>query len=705
MERRTVNFDDLNSKKDLNIIFTKLTLGDATPKIMTVDVPYSDGEMDLTDYFGRVKYNNRQISIEFNIPLFENHMDIYHKVQKCLNGRTRKITLSKDRPWYYYGRLTVGQLSCDDGVWNFEITADCQPYQYQDETEYLEMKASDYVEDKTPYLIRIAGNKNRCLTTVVGGSVGWNQLAQFSDGTTTSAQVTFVASDGVITCNGTASGNALIGSDTNPIFTTNHVYFIKGCPADGSGSTYYLDTGASLGRDYGSGLIGKYTDTTGDKYLRFYIKSGVVVTNLKVVPQMYDLTAMFGSTIADYVYSLETATAGTGVTWLRTYFPKMFGQYNAYDAGSIKSVEGVSAHKMVGKNLYDDSTLIHGYFPATNTNITSDEAYRVVSLNLKAGTYILSLDWSQTAYIIRKYQDGVITSIALNTNTYTFTTTTDGQFMLSFRRSDSATITETIKVQVESGSTATAYEPYETLSYPLDSSLTLRGIPKLNNGSLYFDGDIYASSGTVTRKYGIVDLGTLAWTYSNNYFRTTYFNSRIKKPSSTTVKVNAICEQYATKTWQEITTEGFAVNTTGEMIIADSRYTDATVFKTAMDGVYLVYELATPTTETATSFISPQTVGTTEEYVTESIVPVGQDSYYFNAIVDNIHYEEERPDNPVVKTTIPVKIEKESTTVLVSPGEHIIPQFQITQGDNELVVTPLAADPGTIEIKFKKGRL
>lgn len=128
----------------------------------------------------------------------------------------------------------------------------------------------------------------------------------------------------------------------------------------------------------------------------------------------------------------------------------LHGQANPYPAGG-------------GKNLYDDSTLIHGYFPATNTNITSDEAYRVVSLNLKAGTYTLSLDWSQTAYLIRKYQDGVITSIALNTNTYTFTTTTDGQFMLSFRRSDSATITETIKVQVESGSTATAYAPYENL--------------------------------------------------------------------------------------------------------------------------------------------------------------------------------------------------------------------------------------------------
>ena len=53
------------------------------------------------------------------------------------------------------------------------------------------------------------------------------------------------------------------------------------------------------------------------------------------------------------------------------------------------------------------------------------------------------------------------------------------------------------------------YEPYEKHSYPLDSTLTLRGIPKLDaNNNLYYDGDTYESDGTVTRKYGIVDLGT-----------------------------------------------------------------------------------------------------------------------------------------------------------------------------------------------------
>ena len=35
------------------------------------------------------------------------------------------------------------------------------------------------------------------------------------------------------------------------------------------------------------------------------------------------LTQMLGTTIADYVYSLETATAGSGVAWLKEHFLKV----------------------------------------------------------------------------------------------------------------------------------------------------------------------------------------------------------------------------------------------------------------------------------------------------------------------------------------------------------------------------------------------
>lgn len=42
----------------------------------------------------------------------------------------------------------------------------------------------------------------------------------------------------------------------------------------------------------------------------------------------FDLTAMFGTTIADYIYSLEQANAGAGVAWFKKLFPKDYYPYS-----------------------------------------------------------------------------------------------------------------------------------------------------------------------------------------------------------------------------------------------------------------------------------------------------------------------------------------------------------------------------------------
>ena len=53
---------------------------------------------------------------------------------------------------------------------------------------------------------------------------------------------------------------------------------------------------------------------------------------------LFDLTQMFGSTIADYIYSLEQANAGAGVAYFRSLFPKPYYDYNA---GELLSVSGL----------------------------------------------------------------------------------------------------------------------------------------------------------------------------------------------------------------------------------------------------------------------------------------------------------------------------------------------------------------------------
>ena len=113
-----------------------------------------------------------------------------------------------------------------------------------------------------------------------------------------------------------------------------------------------------------------------------------------------------------------------------------------------------------------------------------------------------------------------------------------------------------------------------------------------------------ASAGTVYGGYvdlvkgklvvdrAMVDLGTLSWVYasSSKVFRCT--NSPAKR-------ANIICSHYATndpyKPWQEMLDGTIQAGNT-DIIIKDNRFTDVASFKTAMSGVQLCYELATPIT-------------------------------------------------------------------------------------------------------------
>ena len=89
------------------------------------------------------------------------------------------------------------------------------------------------------------------------------------------------------------------------------------------------------------------------------------------------------------------------------------------------------------------------------------------------------------------------------------------------------------------------------------------------------------------------------------------------------------------------------INQNGRVFVNDFSYTDAATFKAAMSGVYLVYELAEPTTEEAEPYTSPQIVDDwgTEEFVTTSIVPVGHNTSYPANLRDKLQHLPDLPDD------------------------------------------------------------
>ncbi len=413
------------------------------------------------------------------------------------------------------------------------------------------------ITKQEPYVERV-GIDGLAKMELVGGTVAWNQLIQNGDFASTSgwevpsyisASATFSVNnnEGTMAATRNISPGDFVLRSTSSQSIVNHKYFVYF-------ETYVPSSNATVKKLKGglrksvfniNNVADSWTKSvaitncgeSSDIFVVFNQEATTANDYFKVKNvNVIDLTQMFGTTIADYVYSLEQATEGSGIAWLKSYgfFTK---DYYEYDAGSLQNV-CTSARK------------------------------------------ITNLDGNERTYSIDDVQ--------------------------------------------------------------------LRGLFKLDtDNKLYCDGDVYKSSGAVTRKYGIVDLGTLDWqsatTSGSNYrLRAVGLSSVIKRPSSNSEIANIICLKYVAEANTDTNAErtGIAVHSNGQLFVYDPNYntsTSAADFKTAMSGVYLVYELVTETAETADPYINPQRSieNGTEEFVDgltrDVMVPVGNVTQYYQS--------------------------------------------------------------------------
>lgn len=504
-----------------------------------------------------------------------------------------------------------------------------------------QLLSEKYLLDEEPYLFRASGGdgSDRVEECIVGGSVGWNQQFPKTSLNFTSTKFNVSSSnDGVweVTVN-TADACA---ADGNVMWLVSSV--IK------SGHKYLFVTDNQTikviikGAGYTTPTVFTSSSFSGSNISVIY--SANSAGNYTVRPQLIDLTTLFGSTIADYIYSLEQATAGAGVAFFRKYFPE---DYYPYSAPTLRHVEGVSQKQVVGFNQWDEDYAL-GFWGTNGTFIVNTGGYMSNKTHIPVlpnTAYCFTIKRTNGASFYLAFYDANKNFISRKTCAYVdsdrmFTTPNNCHYVcFSTFVSYGATYNHDICINISDPTKNGVYEPYHKNIYPLDSSLTLRGIPKLTDGKMWFDGDKYNADGTVQRRYGIVDLGTLDWiNYKSGGFRAPI--SPIPKNGTGLVAPNAIASKYFSWQGTSVTlADGMATITTYEIYVVDGNFTtDASAFKTAMSGVYLVYELATPTTETATPYTALQTLDPhgTEEFVSTGIVPVGHESHYLENLRSKI---------------------------------------------------------------------
>ena len=438
--------------------------------------------------------------------------------------------------------------------------------------------------------------------------------------------------------------------------------------------------------------------------------SGQTLSGEKGRDNIFDLTQMFGSSIADYVYTLESGTTGAGVSWFTHLFPK---PYYSYNAGQLLSVN-TSSHITRGFNEFDEAVMAtytgwdyaDGYYTGGMGNIPTKVWENKSGYSGRVCiTFTGYAASGVNGRFVFHYTDGTedfqaYFPTSLDTKTVVSTVGKDVSYIGRNFSTGGNVYFKSVCINLSwDGERDGEYEAYEEHVYPLDESLTLRGIPKLDSGNnLYYDGDTYEADGAVTRKYGIVDLGTLDWINpSGNIFRTNDITDAADI-SSNGVKANMVCSKYSTVTWSgpdAYWDKSIAKISGGNAIaVLDSSYTDADAFAADMSGVYLVYELATPTSGEADSYQTPQIIDDfgTEEFVDygvaqstrEVAVPVGHNSVYVANLRAKLEMAPDSPDGDGDYIVRQTNGENEYVP-LVIPQE--LPDLPSTNGTYQLQVT------------------
>lgn len=272
-----------------------------------------------------------------------------------------------------------------------------------------------------------------------------------------------------------------------------------------------------------------------------------------------------------------------GVTLSRRENGKLFMSGTATGGTSWHKVgiaQLVQGHKYIAKKLGD------------NVPLRFDNLNGSVALNFNGGLEVKTLTEKPNEYAYAPVYEGVSVDFELSPFIIDLT--------LMFGAGNEPTAE-----QFEAMFPADSY-PYNpgeiissrTATITAGAETITTGFPELRSAGTAHDV-IDMDGGEIRRSVGVVDLGTLDWTYNSEYkFMLVAVDGKRAGHS------NLIMARYnlsPNELWQQDTDGVYGGNEHNNIIyVKDLNYSDPAAFKVAISGVMLYYELETPTTEPVT---------------------------------------------------------------------------------------------------------
>lgn len=277
------------------------------------------------------------------------------------------------------------------------------------------------VINKVPYIKRaVAGTASRIgnhlYDKLVGGTVAWNQLVQngnFADASDwmpyNANNISISVANNILTATALNAGGGYNFGVRQYSSTTfkDHIYFVL------------IDCKPEIAGEYGIDFDGSYKGNSWQlsanewNKIRLLTKAnGSNNPSIVLEPQaqniqtvgstiqwknvnIIDLTQMFGSTIADYIYRLEQSTAGAGVAWFRALFPNDYYAYNAGESMSVKATAHImrdASNTVIGNYPLDSNLELRGFPMLVNNKLEYDGD-----------------EYTSVGYVLRKYTEYIFT--------------------------------------------------------------------------------------------------------------------------------------------------------------------------------------------------------------------------------------------------------------------------------------------------------
>ena len=320
---------------DTDVLVSELDSASAinTNDLLLMTQPDGDAETGYASRKGTVLQTATKMlkGIEFTT-------DLPHFTDKTVLGALEELSTGKANTSGEYNGLISGQANA--------------------------LKPSARLENSTPYLFRPSFSNGYGYETLIGGTCGVNQL---SSGYYVGTHNNIVISESDNKCSIVGTVSPAFPYDLCSI--SSPIEFIR------DGRKYLILVNTKTLGNHNWAVMGYAIHALHNGGFMFSNNDGGTWTNSIAVQlaenevvndecyiSVIDLTAYFGSTIADYVYTLESGTSGAGITWLKNngFFTADYYPYNAGGLLSVKTSKKINRdadNNVIGEYTLDDIEL------------------------------------------------------------------------------------------------------------------------------------------------------------------------------------------------------------------------------------------------------------------------------------------------------------------------------------------------------------